>query len=59
MKEETGAGAISHEERLAITLYKIGREDYNYTIKEMTGYAHQFNNQRSLPINHSSMSVYN
>ena len=39
VKEETGAGAISPEERLAITLYKIGRGDYNYTIGEMTGYA--------------------
>ena len=39
LKEETGAGTICPEERLAIALYKIGRGDYNYTIGEMTGYA--------------------
>ena len=32
LKEETGAGTICPEERLAIALYKIGRGDYNYTI---------------------------
>ena len=38
-KEDTGLGAIQADERLAITLFKLGRGDYNYTIGEMTGYA--------------------
>ena len=37
--ENTGVGSISPDERLAITLYKLGRRDYNYFIGEMTGYA--------------------
>ena len=39
LKEDTGVGSISPDERLAITLSKLGWEDYNYTIGEMTGYA--------------------
>ena len=38
LKEDTGVGSLSRDERLAITLYKLGRRDYNYTIGE-TGYA--------------------
>ena len=39
LKKDTVVGLISPDERLAITLYKLGRGDYNYTIDEMTGYA--------------------
>ena len=39
LKEDAGVGSISPDKRLAITLYKLGRGDYNYTIGEMTGYA--------------------
>ena len=39
LKEDAGVGSISPNECLAITLYKFGRGDYNYTIDEMTGYA--------------------
>ena len=39
LKEDTGVGLISPDERLAITLYKLGKGDYSYTIGEMTGYA--------------------
>ena len=39
LKEDTGVGSLSPDERLAITLYKLGRRDCNYTIGEMTGYA--------------------
>ena len=36
LKEDTGIGSISLKEHLAITLYKLGRGDYNYTVGEMT-----------------------
>ena len=39
LKEEAGFGSISRDERLVITLYKLGRGDYNYIIGEMTSYA--------------------
>ena len=39
LKKDTVVGLISPDKRLAITLYKLGRGDYNYTIDEMTGYA--------------------
>ena len=39
LKKDTVVGLISPDERLAITLYKLGRGDYNYTIGEMTSYA--------------------
>ena len=39
LKEDAGVGSISPDKHLAITLYKLGRGDYNYTIGEMTGYA--------------------
>ena len=39
LKENTGVCSSSPDECLAITLYKFGRGDYNYTIGEMTGYA--------------------
>ena len=38
-KQNTGTGSIPVEERLAITLYKLGRGDYNYTVGEMAGYS--------------------
>ena len=38
LKKDTVVGLISPDERLAITLYKLGRGDYNYTIGEMTSY---------------------
>ena len=31
LKEDAGVGSISPDERLAITLYNLGRGDYNYT----------------------------
>ena len=39
LKDNTGVCSISPDERLAITLSKLRREDYNYTIGEMTGHA--------------------
>ena len=39
LKEDTGVGSISPDERLAMIPYKLGKGDYNYTIGEMTGYA--------------------
>ena len=39
LKEDAGVGLISPDERLAITLYKLRKGDYGYTIGEMTGYA--------------------
>ena len=39
LKEDTVVGSISADGHSAITLYKLGRGDYNYTIEEMTGYA--------------------
>ena len=39
LKKDTVVGLISPDKRLAITLYKLGRGDYNYTIGEMTSYA--------------------
>ena len=39
LKEDNGFGSISPDESLAITLYKLGRGDSNYTIGEMTSYA--------------------
>ena len=39
LKEDNGAGSTSPAECLAITIHKLGRGGYNYTIGEMTGYA--------------------
>ena len=49
LKEDAGVGSISPDERLVITLYNLGRGDYNYTIGEMTGCAESM--CRSLPSN--------
>ena len=35
--ERRNVNAITHEERFAICLYRLGREDYYHTIAEMTG----------------------
>ena len=39
LEEDTGFGSFTPDERLAITLDKLGRGEYNYTNGEMTGYA--------------------
>ena len=39
LKEGNGVGSTSPAECLAVTIYKLGRGGYNYTIGEMTGYA--------------------